>query len=105
MPFIWCGIVSIDKSIGDWTFNSACFVDICNLFVPLLPYGRNQQPCLLLDLYNIYVDLDTPTILYQIVFRVFYILFCTYSKDIYNQLFVNDIHLILMPKVNICAFY
>ncbi len=29
--------------------------------------------------------------------------FCTYSKNIYNQLFMYDIHLILMPKVNIYA--
>ncbi len=34
-------------------------------------------------------------------FRVFYIPFCTYSKNIYNQLFANDIHFIFMSKENI----
>ncbi len=28
----------------------------------------------------------------------------THSKDIYNQLFINYIHLIFMPKINIYAF-
>jgi hypothetical protein len=28
--------------------------------------------------------------------------FCTHSKSIYNQLLANYIHLILMPKVDIC---
>ncbi len=35
IPFIWCGVASIDKSINDWTLDSACWVDIRNLCVPL----------------------------------------------------------------------
>ncbi len=31
--------------------------------------------------------------------------FCTYSKDIYNWLFSNDIYLVFIPKIDICAFY
>jgi hypothetical protein len=70
MPFMWCNIVFAVKSINDWTFDFTCFVDIRNLCVNLLSCDRNQQPCLLLDLYNIYVDLDTPTILYQAVSQI-----------------------------------
>jgi hypothetical protein len=70
MPFIWCSIVFVVKSINDWTFDFAFFGDIRNLCVNLLPCDRNQQPCLLSNLYNIYVDLDTPTILYQEVLQI-----------------------------------
>jgi hypothetical protein len=37
-------------------------------------------------------------------FKFFYIPIRTHSKDIYNQLFANYIHLVLMPKVYICTF-
>jgi hypothetical protein len=47
--------------------DSTCWVDIYNLCVPLFPCGGNQQPCLLFDLYNIYVDLERPMIWYQVV--------------------------------------
>ncbi len=40
---IWCGIVSANKSINDWTLDSTCRVEICNLCVPLFPCGRNRQ--------------------------------------------------------------
>jgi hypothetical protein len=37
-------------------------------------------------------------------FKFFYIPIRTHSKDIYNQLFDNYIHFVLMPKVDICTF-
>jgi hypothetical protein len=63
--FIWCNMVFIDKSINDWTLDSTCWIDICNLCILLFPCGRNQQPCLWSDLYNIYVDLEKPMIWYK----------------------------------------
>jgi len=36
-------------------------------------------------------------------FQVFYIPFYIDSKDIYNQLITNDIHLVLITKIDICA--
>jgi hypothetical protein len=58
IPFIWCSIIFVDKSINDWTLDFVCQVDTRNLCVPLFPCGRNWQPCLLFDLYNIYVDVE-----------------------------------------------
>jgi hypothetical protein len=63
--FVWYNMIFIDKSINDWTLDSACQIDICNLCVPLFPCGRNQQPCLLSNLYNIYVNLERPIIWYK----------------------------------------
>jgi hypothetical protein len=61
-PFhlMWHGIC--DKLINGLTLDSTCQLDICNLCVPLFPCGRNWQPHLLSNLYNIYVDLERPTI-------------------------------------------
>jgi hypothetical protein len=39
-PFIHF-IVSIGKSINNWTLDSACQVGIHNLCMPLFPCGRN----------------------------------------------------------------
>jgi hypothetical protein len=63
--FVWCSMVSIDKLINDWTLDYVYRVDICNLCVPLFPCGRNQQPRLLFDMYNIYINLKKPMIWYK----------------------------------------
>jgi len=41
-----------------------------SLCAPLLPCGRSQQPYLLSSLYNIYVNLNKPTILYHVVSQI-----------------------------------
>ncbi len=41
-----------------------------NLCVPLLPCGRNQQPHLLSSLYNIYVNVNKPIILYHVISQI-----------------------------------
>jgi hypothetical protein len=50
-----------------------------------------------LQLCNAWIATD----LFNSSLRFFYIPFYTHSRNIYNQLFVNYIHLILMPKVDI----
>ncbi len=43
-------------------------------------------------------------LLTDLPFQVFYIPFYTYFKNIYNHVFANHIHFVLITNINICAF-
>jgi len=67
IPFNWCGIVLTLKLINDWTFDFACLVGVQSLCEPLFPWGKNLHSRLGFTLYNMYVDLDNPMILYHAI--------------------------------------
>ncbi len=48
----------------------ACCIGVCSLCVPLFPWGKNLQPRLQKPLYNMHVDFNKPTILYQVVSQI-----------------------------------
>jgi hypothetical protein len=55
------------KSIKDWTFDLLACLKFEVLCEPLLSWGKNLHPRLEYILYNMYVNLEKPTILYHAI--------------------------------------
>jgi len=71
ISFNWCDIVLAFKLIRDWTFDSTCLVGVRSLSELLLSWSQNLHLRLEFTLYNMYVDLDKPMILYHVISHMF----------------------------------